>query len=231
MQRPSLSLPLIIAFMLSTFASIDCHALGSSSYLACLISRFSRSLNSSTEQVARKKKGVQSRAALNSLKDFIKSQRTHLPHSLTMTPQGGIVQIGLLDRSQKLFMVLLLRAIREGNIAEINTGPVIGPKVFIILNHFLSEAKNLNSPLVIKGTFEPKAIIQKAQKEQMSGLLERASPYAGEWSKKEASEFDEAIKSLRLETCNQKFIDPNKRLCAFEFVIKNGKLSVSLTPY
>lgn len=162
-------------------------------------------------------------SALLRLKEYIDSRKNIVSaHQLEMTPQGARLKVGVLERDQKRFIGLYTRAVNEGSLREIDMGPVVGPKVFIMLNHMMWNAPKTRANVTIKGTFKQN-VFETAQEEQAAGLVSRAEtndPFA--WTEQEVKDYNTAVQELGLSRCRS-------NRCAIEIRISNGSAAILLT--
>lgn len=166
---------------------------------------------------------LQTGSALSKLKEYIESPKNKLSeHELVMTPSGARLKIGVLMRDQKRFLSLCGRAMDEGSLHEIDAGAVVGPKVFIMLNHLMWQAPKSRADVIIKGTFSDYTI--KAAREQHASQTisrTRMSDHDA-WTQQEVNDFNTAIDELGLSRCHSS-------RCAFLIKISNGRAAIYLT--
>lgn len=158
--------------------------------------------------------------ALLALKSFVDSFKSH---GVEIKDGMGYIKIGRIVRGELTFFKLVIRAIREGTIAEIQTGMVVGPKVLPMLSKLRSIAPPAGQKVVISGTLSPTGIIKSAEKELEA--QEMGKPYAigpHRWTRSEIIDFENAVRDLGLRDLDARFAhEPNYR-GYLEFKITSG---------
>jgi hypothetical protein len=161
--------------------------------------------------------------ALSKLRDYLaQPDLKDFAHELELTPTGVKLNVGSLQRDQKRFMNLVTRAIQEGSLTEIDAGSVVGPKVFIMLNHFMSSAPNRSAPLTVRGEFSRKIVASTREEYSHERILKHdpENPYG--WTEAEIRHFEVAVKSLGLERCK------GSQSCRFQITVRNGQGTVEI---
>lgn len=142
-------------------------------------------------------------------------------HSNLLIPSGGKfkLQIGEFSRDTKKMNALMLRAIREGSISEIDAGAVIGPKVITLLKRFEQEFIESNRDVLITGRWSPWMI--KKQYNSQTSDPGNVSQYF--WTATEKEDFLAASEKYGVFECHTKLGVQEKNFCDFKLTIKNGK--------
>jgi hypothetical protein len=83
-------------------------------------------------------------------------------HELSVKDGRGYVRIGILLQSDISYAQALAAAVREGSVAEINAGNVVGAKVLPMLARIASHGPKGGS-LVVHGKVSPKAILETVE--------------------------------------------------------------------
>lgn len=172
--------------------------------------------------------------AIDRLQTFLDADRksTFIPHELVMGPNGATLKIGYLERTQKRFMSLVIRAIEEGDLSNIEAGEVVGPKVLILLNRMRDLAIRSDKPLTIRGILSPAQLREKAFMQQSFGISERFQPDMPEsWTQQEARDFKKAWKDLGIKKCDFPQAEDRIHLCQFEISVRDGKSTLVIKPY
>jgi hypothetical protein len=119
-------------------------------------------------------------------------------HRLTLKNGKGRLKIGIWNRDQRRFTALVLKAVREGSLGEIDAGEVVGPKVLLLLDHLRVLGEKEGWSLEVKGRFNLAFLRDRADTQQFLNL---PSTSAQSWSDAERRAFTAAIENLRLEDC------------------------------
>jgi len=85
------------------------------------------------------------RKALNELRAYLRTNAgSHIGHFLRINADKVVLQIGFLQKRETQLMKLVLRAIGEGSITEIDGGAVVGPKALVALGRLRKFALSRN---------------------------------------------------------------------------------------
>lgn len=106
------------------------------------------------------------------------------------------VRIGFLQRYQSGFMRSLMKAVRLGLVAEIDSGFVIGPKVLPLLAKLRHLSITSRSPIV-HGRLDPADLIAEFEKQKDRVRINgHNNPF--DWSPSEVEDFQAAAKELKI---------------------------------
>lgn len=153
--------------------------------------------------------------ALADLEEHLAKSSTD-SHRLTSTPDGMVLKIGELERSQKKFMGLLLKTVREGSLPVIDGGLVIGPKALSWTNSIAKYAASHGKKLTIKGHFFPQEIADTYKNQLSRGTAAKGDP--NYWSPSEIEDYNRALRDLNIQDCKTEW-------CRFSVTIDNGKIT------
>ncbi len=169
-------------------------------------------------------KSLQSQPALSKLIHYIESRKLQFgDHELEVTPTDGAkLKLGFIWRDEKRFIALCLRAVNEGSLSEIDAGPIVGPKAFIMLNHMMSKPPKAPANVVIKGTFSQDVLEMARAEQSMGTATRRESADPREWTEQEIRDFNIAARNFGLSRCHA-------YECVFEIRIKEGLATILLT--
>lgn len=194
---------------------------------------FSSSIRSSLGRSSLGEKIGEQPEGLKELRSFLDQQGASQAraHQLIFNPAGVTLKIGHLDRSQQKFMLLAMRAIKEGSISSIDAGQIIGPKVLIMLDDMLTYAKKYRVNLTIEGVLSPKVIRAAALDQQARGISETPNAAIPEiWSQKEVQAFNDAYASFKIEDCNKFIGFQMSPLCRFKIEFSGGRMNYAIRP-
>lgn len=147
---------------------------------------------------------AEKKEALKRLKKYGDSSERG-PHEITVRGGKGYIKIGYIDYTQREYMLALRDAVRMGAVAEIDTGLVVGPRVFPWLLKFASFAPD-NAPVHIKGQVNPTLIAREIER----GTKIKNPSTRGErilaFNEKEVKELEETMSELGIfEACAKHF--------------------------
>jgi hypothetical protein len=164
------------------------------------------------------------RPALQRLHQYLQDPaypKTSTAHSLAVSARHAKLSIGTLRREEKKLNLLILKAIREGSLTEIDSGVVMGPKAVILLNRFKRESLHANVDLTVTGRWQANFLLRRFETERHLPGPKGSDPYL--WTKNEAEEFESAAKELRLKDCNALAGIPASAFCEFRLSIRDGR--------
>ena len=140
---------------------------------------------------------------LDELQNYLNGKGFQDSHVLTIGKDGkGYLKIDFLRKGDLKFSKLMAQAVRDGSIAEIDAGAVVGPKVLILL-HKLQKIAPKDSPLIIQGNAKPSELIADMHFQE-EAFKKTSAHYAEHWSNHDISDFQSAVNGLRLpEACAQ----------------------------
>jgi len=141
-------------------------------------------------------------------------------HSNLLLPVGGKfkLQIGGFSRDSKKMNALMLRAIREGGISEIDAGNVVGPKVISLLRRFEKEFVETKRDVVIRGMWMP-WLIRREFNSQVSNPVNRSQYF---WTAQEKTDFLAASERYGVLDCYKKLKIQEVNPCEFRLTINDG---------
>lgn len=119
-------------------------------------------------------------------------------HTLKIAKGRGSLKIGIWHRDQRRFVALLLKALKEGSLKEIDAGEIASPKVLILLDRARELAVKENLTFEVKGRFDVSFLRQRAEDHQALPLPPSSPRY---WSQTERAALRDAFRHLNLDDC------------------------------
>jgi hypothetical protein len=149
----------------------------------------------------------------------------YLKHDLRIKNGKGYLAIGYLRRKDQKFRKLLALAIRDGSLAEVNAGVILGPKALTFLNRIRASRPAGAPPLVIRGRMEPSRL-KKYFEQRVLRQSERDDD-PEHWTFSEAQDFEQAWKELGIdEGCRKIWKNKSCGAVSFEITVPEpGQIS------
>jgi len=121
--------------------------------------------------------------------------------TLKIRGQKGSLKVGIARRDQRRLNALILKALREGSLNDIDLGEVTGPKSLILIDRLreLGEAEGLSFSL--RGRFDVAFLRDRAHSHQELNL---PPPSAFHYSAAEQTALAAAYRNLGLDACEER---------------------------
>lgn len=135
-------------------------------------------------------------------------------HEISNSSQGVVLNIGFLSRDQKKFMKLLLQAIQEQSIDEINAGSIVGPKALATTLHLANLEGAIKKGIIFQGEFDPASISRTIQSLKIPKALRDPKVFFDDdfvsdslgWRAKDEENYLKAIKELGVQKACQEYM-------------------------
>ena len=172
---------------------------GSVTYLLLIVS-FSQSAKAADEC----QEAFNLPTALQNLQQKIQEDANLIPHELKIRDRRGFLHIGMLKGEDKTIAKALLIAVRAGDIAEIDSGNIIGPKILKLLTG-VPRLNPTTNPLRIKGHLDARLILKKMKRPQQQ-LDEEGRINVQHFAENDIDDFYDSVKALKIEeSCAELF--------------------------
>jgi hypothetical protein len=130
-------------------------------------------------------------------------------HSLSTDRDGKVtLEIGMLRRNQKEFMVAATKAIREGQVQVVDAGHIVGPKVLATMKDFSETvSKGNKNGVQFRGKIHGNRIrttFQDQLEMKLGSKLDNGASNPYSWTQREIENYRRAVKELKLdEACRR----------------------------